>query len=117
MLKNKLIRYVANESGIYLFAPTVPLKFLGLPIRHISGFDTDRAFRGVPASRMVGTAPPQFLQIDIAAPASELKKRALDAGFTEAIPIEGKLGFEVEALGSYLSGKTRSVISSIECAD
>ena len=117
MLKNKIVRYVANESGIYLFAPTVPLNFLGLPIKHISGFDRDRAFERVPWSRMVGTAPPHFLQIDIQAPASELNKRALAAGFIEAIPSEGKLGFEIEGLGSYLAGKSGLIISSIECAD
>jgi hypothetical protein len=111
MLKNRLIRYVANEGGIYLFAPKVRLTFLGLPVLHISGFDRDRSFHGTPPSRL--TEPPmflpQFLEIDVGTPASELKKRALAAGFTEAVPGEGKLGFEVKALGRN--------ISSIECAD
>jgi hypothetical protein len=117
MLKNGLILYVANESGSYLFAPNVPLNFLGLPIRHIAGFDREVAFRGVPYSRMIGTAPPQFLQLDIEAPADELKKRALGAGMVEAIPSEDKMGFAVEDSGHYLAGKSRSTISSIECAD
>ena len=117
MLKNKLIRYVANESGIYLFVPNVPVKFLGFQIKHISGFDRDSAFDGVPFSRMIGTAPPQFIQIDVVAPSNELKKRALAAGLVEGIPSEGKLGFELEDLGSYLAVKSRSTISSIECAD
>jgi hypothetical protein len=115
MLKNKLIRYQDDESGVYLFKPIVPLRFLGLPILHISGTDQDVAFRGVPPSRMVGTAAPQFLEIDVAAPASELKRRALAAGLVEAIPNKGKVGFEVADLGSYLAGRSGSVISSIEC--
>jgi hypothetical protein len=109
MLKNRLVRYVTNDDGIYLFAPTVPLKFLGLPVRHISGFDRDRAFQ-TPHTRTAEPPMflPQFLEIDVEAPAPELKKRALAAGLTEAVPNEGRLGFEVKALGRN--------ISSIECA-
>ena len=109
MLKNKLVRYVANDGGIYLFAPTVPLKLLGLPIRHISGFDRDRAFERTPRAR-TSEPPmflPQFIEIDVGVPASELKRRALAAGLKEAAPNEGKFGFEVKALGPN--------ISSIEC--
>ena len=117
MLRNRLVRYEANESGVYLFAPTVPLKFLGLPITHISGFDREIPFRRVPDSRMVGTAPPQFIQIDVAAPAGELKRRAMAAGFVERVPGEDRLGFTVEDGGHNLAGKSRSTISSIECAN
>ena len=111
MLKNGLVRYVANDGGIYLFEPTVPLKLLGLPVRHISGFDRNRAFRRTPRSKTAEPPMflPQFIEIDVGAPASELKRRALAAGFTEAVPGKGKLGFEVKALGRN--------ISSIECAD
>jgi len=110
MLKNKLVRYVANDGGIYLFAPNVPLRLLGLPVRHVSGFDRDRPFR-TPHTRTAEPPMflPQFIEIDVGAPASELKRRALAAGHTEASPNEGKLGFEVKALGPNLS--------SIECAD
>jgi hypothetical protein len=52
---------------------------------------------------------PQFLELDVGAPASELKKRALAAGFVEAVPVEGKRGFDVKTLGHN--------ISSIECDD
>jgi hypothetical protein len=111
MLKNKLVRYTANDGGIYLFAPNVRLKFLGLPVSHISGFDRDRAFQKTPRTRMAEPPMflPQFLEIDVEAPAPELKKRALAAGLVEAVPSKGKLGFEVKALGRN--------ISSIECAD
>jgi hypothetical protein len=117
MLRNKLVRYKANESGVYMFVPSVPLKFLGLPIKHISGFDLDTAFKGVPDSVMVGTAPPAFLEIDIAAPTSELKKRALDAGLVEAVAPSNR-GFQVSAKGwaSYLASKSHNVMSSIRCA-
>ena len=84
MLKNKLLRYVDNESGVYLFEPTKPLTFLGLPVLHISGFDDVAGFRDAPDSLMVGTAPPVFLEIDVAAPEGELRKRALAAGLTES---------------------------------
>ena len=115
MLRNKLIRYKAQESGVYMFVPNVPLKFLGLPIKHISGFDMDHPFNGVPDTLMVGTAPPVFLELDVAAPASELKKRALAAGLIEAI--RGRGGFQVSADGyaTYLAGKSRTVVSSITC--
>jgi len=109
MLKNGLVRYVANDGGIYLFAPTVPLKLLGLPVRHISGFDRDRPFQKTPHAKTAEPPMflPQFIEVDVAAPASELKKRALAAGLSEASPTGGKPGFEVKALGSN--------ISSIEC--
>jgi hypothetical protein len=115
LLRNKLIRYKANESGVYMFVPNVPLKFLGLRIKHISGFDLDTPFKGVPDSLMVGTAPPVFLEIDVAAPSRELKKRALNAGLVEAI--RGKGGFQVSVKGyaTYLGGKSRTVVSSITC--
>jgi len=110
MLKNNLVRYVANDDGIYLFAPNVPLKLLGLPVRHISGFDRDRAFH-TPHTRTARPPMflPQFIEIDVGAPAVELKKRALAAGLTEASTNQGKPGFEVKVLGPNLS--------SIECAD
>lgn len=118
MLENKLIRYVDNENGVYLFAPAAPLTFLGLQVKHISGFDYD-PFSGVPGSTMVGTAPPVFLEIDVAAPASELRKRALDAGLVEAVPDEHKRGFEVstEGLGSYLATEDSGMTSSIQCVE
>jgi hypothetical protein len=111
MLKNKLVRYVANDGGIYLFAPNVALKLLGLPVRHISGFDRDRAFQKTPRTRMAEPPMflPQFLEVDVEAPATELKRRALAAGLAEAVPSKGKRGFEVKTLGRN--------ISSIECAD
>ena len=121
MLRNKLIRYKADESLVYMFVPTTPLKFLGLPIKHISGFDMDTAFRGVPSSLQVGTAPPVFLEIDVAAPVSEVKKRAVDAGLVERIWPHKRRGFDVsssaEGYGSYLAGKSRSVMSSIRCTE
>jgi hypothetical protein len=79
MLRNKLIRYADNEDMVYMFVPTKPLRFLGLPIKLVSGFD-DKPFHGVPDSRLFTTAPPISFEIDVAAPASILKKRALDAG-------------------------------------
>jgi hypothetical protein len=119
MLKNRLIRYEADESGVYLFKPTVPLRFLGLTVMHISGFDYD-GFRDVRGSTMVGTAPPAFLEIEVAAPAGELRKRALAAGLIEAIPVEDKRGFEVsistEGLGTYLA-EHDGTASSIRCVD
>ena len=115
MRANHLIRYVANESGIYLFAVTRPLKILGLPITHISGFDRDRAFENVPGSRMVGTAPPPFLEIDVAAPASELRARALKAGLVEATPWQHERGFEVSVGRSYLAPRSRGAASNIQC--
>ncbi len=117
MLKNRLIRYVADESGVYLFVPTVPLKFLRLPVRYMSAALDEAAFSGVPSSKMVGTAPPNFLEIDVAATKGELKKRALNAGLAEVLPDQGKRGFEVDSLGLYLAGKNTSTISAIVCAD
>lgn len=118
MLENRLIRYVDNENGIYLFVPTAPLNFLGLRVMHISGFG-EMAFKHVPPSTMVGTAPPLFLEIDVAAPTSELRMRALNAGLVEAIPYEHKRGFEVsaEGYGSYLAPKSRTKTSSIRCTN
>jgi hypothetical protein len=117
MLKNKLIRYQANESGVYLFVPNVPLKFLGFPIKHISGFDQETAFNHVPDSLMVGTAPPVFLEIDVAAPTSELKERALNAGLVEAV--RGRGGFQISSsqhgYGSYLARGSLKGLSSIAC--
>lgn len=115
MLRNKLIRYKAQESGVYMFVPNAPLKFLGLPIKHISGFDMNHPFNGVPDTLMVGTAPPVFLEIDVAAPTTELKRRALNAGLAEAI--RGRNGFQISSNGNatYLAGETRSVVSSITC--
>src|SRR5205085_1540055 len=72
MLANRLIRYVENESGTYLFAVSQPMTFLGLPITYVAGFDIDEAFEGGPGSRMLGPAPSSFLEIDVAAPAAEL---------------------------------------------
>jgi hypothetical protein len=115
MRANHLIRYVANESGVYLFAVTKPLKFLGLPITHISGFDRDRGFYKVPDSRMLGPAPPWFIEIDVAAPASELRARALRAGLVEAIPWQNKRGFEVSAGRSYLAPRSQGAASNIQC--
>jgi hypothetical protein len=110
-LKNGLIRFVAVDDGIYLFAPNVRLTLLGLPVLHVSGFDRDHPFHV--RSRSRPTEPPmfvpQFLELDVGAPASELKKRALAAGFVEAVPVEGKRGFDVKTLGHN--------ISSIECDD
>jgi hypothetical protein len=121
MLNNGLVRYVDNESGIYLFKPTVPMTFLGLKVNHISGFDLDERFYNVPASRMLGTAPPVFLEIDVAASVSELRRRALSAGLIEAVPSEHKRGFEVslltEGYGSYLAPKHGDLASSIRCVD
>lgn len=45
MLRNRLIRYVANESGVYYFRPTGPLRFLGFRIRYISASDLENIFR------------------------------------------------------------------------
>lgn len=115
MLKNRLVRYTDNESGIYLFSATAPVTFLGLPVRNVSGFEYDGDFRGVPPSRMVGTTPSVFLQIDVVAPVAELRNRALKAGLVEAVPYQHQHGFEVSAGGSYLAPKTRAVISSIAC--
>jgi len=118
MLENRLIRYVDNESGVYLYSPTVPLHFLGLRVTSISGFDVHDAFKHVPASRMVGTAPPFFIEVNVAASAGELRKRALDAGLIEAVPYRNqKRGFWVDAkgLGAYLAPRSREVTSSIEC--
>jgi hypothetical protein len=115
MRANHLLRYVDNESGIYLFAATKPLTFLGLPITHISGFDADSEFLNTPGSTMVGTAPPVFLEIDVAAPASELRARALKAGLVEAIPHQHKRGFEVSAGRSYLAPKSKGAASNIQC--
>jgi hypothetical protein len=118
MLRNRLIRYVANENGAYLFAPTVPLSVLGLPIRHISGFDYD-AFADVPVSTMVGTAGPIFLEIDVAAPVAELRKRALAAGLVPADAADHRHGFEVSAsdhgYGSYLASERTRGSASISC--
>lgn len=114
MLQNRLIRYVANESGVYLFKPTVPLAFLGLRVTHISGFDYD-GFIDVPGSTMVGGTPPVFLEIDVAASTDELRKRALDAGLVEVDYQKGQRGFEVSAGGSYLADDKNAAISSIQC--
>jgi hypothetical protein len=115
MLKNHQIRYVANESGVYLFEPTASLNLLGLKVVHVSGFDDDGAFKGVPNSLMVGTAPPVFLEIDVAAPVGELRKRALAAGLTESVPSRGIRGFEISAEGyaTYLARKSAVTTSSI----
>ncbi len=115
MQANNLLRYVDNESGVYLFAPTQPMTFLGLPITHISGFDADAAFNGVPASTMVGTAPPTYLQVDVAAAPDELRKRALDAGLVEAVPAKSESGFSIEDKGSYLSPEKVTTTSGIVC--
>ena len=117
MLRNKQIRYVANESGVYLFEPVVPLRLLGLKITHVSGFDDAEAFRGVPNSLMVGTAPPVFLEIDVAAPVGEVRKRAVAAGLTEAVPSQGKRGFDASAKGwaTYLARRNGVATSSIRC--
>jgi hypothetical protein len=123
MLENRLIRYADNENGIYLFAPTAPLTLLGLRITHISGFDGAEEFKGVPPSRMVGTAPPTFLEVDVAAPTGELRMWALKSGLVEAVPHKRKTGFEVSAtssnraLGSYLAPKSATETSSIQCVN
>ena len=117
MLKNGVIRYIDNENGTYLFAPKVPLSFLGMPITHISGFDQDQAFHHVPYSRMVGTPSPHFIEVDVLATASELKQRAIAAGMIEAIPAQGKSGFRVDDLGHYLAAPGKHPIASIECDD
>jgi len=117
MLENRLIRYVDNESGIYLFAPIEPLKFLGLRVTYISGFDVGASFKGVPVSKMVGTAPHTFLEIDVAAPAAELHRRALNAGLVGAILHEHKRGFEVSAESSYLAPKGLTETSRIQCVN
>jgi hypothetical protein len=116
MLRNKLIRYKANESGVYLFVPTVPLSFLGLRIRHISGFDYD-GFDAVPSSRMVGTAPPVFLEIDVAASTADLSTRARTAGLVlkRTSPHKAGLIISTRGLASYLADETHSVTSSIAC--
>lgn len=114
MIKNRLIQYRDNESGVYLFAPNAPLTFLGLRIKNISGFDYE-GFRDVPSSTMTGTAPPVFLEIDVAATESELRERALRAGLVEGSPSENRRGFEVSARGSYLAGEPQTVTSKIEC--
>jgi len=64
---------------------------------------------------MAGTAPPVFLQIDVAASRDELRKRALSAGLVEANYHEGQRGFSVSTGGSYLADDKTSLISSIEC--
>ncbi len=116
MLANRLIRYVDNESGVYLFEPTTPLTFLGVRIVHVSGFDGDKAFRGVPSSRMAGTAPRPHLEIDVAAPVNELRKRARDAGLVERLPGQQR-GFDASTEGwnSYLAHKQGPPTSSIRC--
>lgn len=115
MLEKKFIRYVDNENGVYVFIPTVPLTFLGMKITYISGFDY-AAFKGVPDSTMAGTAPPVFLEIDVAVPANELRKRALDAGLVEGVPRKHKRGFEVLPEQSYLAPEKREASSGIQCA-
>lgn len=86
-----------------------------MPVTHISGFDVEEAFEDVPGSRMLGPAPPSFLEIDVDAPASELRARALKAGLVEAIPHQGKRGFEVAAGRSYLAQKSKGAASNIQC--
>ena len=118
MLANRLIRYVDNESGIYLFAPTAPLRILGLRVRHVSGFDY-LPFKGVPGTVMVGTAPPVFFEIDVDARPGELRKRALEAGLIEGVPHQDKRGFRIsasrEGLGSYLARDHDRGAASISC--
>ena len=113
MLRNRLIRYVDDESGVYFFAPTVPLKFLGLRITHISAADVEHIFRGTPGSRMLGTAPPTLLQIDVAAPVGELRRRALNAGLVEAVPRNDRPGFTVLEGPSHYFGPHQRGISNI----
>jgi hypothetical protein len=117
MLRNKMIRYKAQESLVYMFVPTLPLKFLGLPVKHISGFDVDTPFKGVPGSRQVGTAPPVFLEIDVAAPESELRKRAIGAGFVRGRSLDRPWG-EVwqSGLATYLADEKPGATSSITCS-
>jgi hypothetical protein len=123
MLKNRLVRYVDNEGGVYEFKPTAPLTILGLKIRYFRGFDCCAAFSGVPDSRMLGPASPPFLEIVVDAPAGELRKRALAAGMIEAVPYENKLGFEVEAgtepgsIVAHLTSTRRGDMSIIRCVD
>ena len=117
MLRNGLIRYIDNESGVYYFTPAVPLRFLGLRIRYISASDLDNIFRGLPGSRMVGTAPPTFLAIDVAASVAELRRRALNAGLMEGVPYEHRPGFDVSAGGSYPVRANQRGISNIQCVD
>lgn len=121
MLKGRLVRYAANESGVYVFRPTAPLTFLGLKIRYIGGFDCCEMFRGAPDSVMAGAAPPVFIEIGVAAPARELRKRALAAGLIEDIPgQDSRRGFQITARGgyaAYLAGKKSAATSSIACVD
>lgn len=121
MLRNHLIRYADNENGVYVFKPVAPLTFLGLRVANISGFDPEEPFANVPGSTMVGMAPEGFLEIEVAAPMAELRKRALDAGLIEAVPYEDKRGFEVsastEGLGSYLATEHSGGASSIRCVE
>ena len=116
MLGNRIIRYVNDENGVYLFQPTARLTLFDLRVKHISGFDYE-GFRRVPNSTMVGTAPPVFLEIDVEASTSELRKRATDAGLVEAVPGQKKRGFEIstKGLGSYLAADRDGVTSSIRC--
>ncbi len=116
MLKNHLIRYVENESGVYLFAPTVPLKFLDLRIAYISGFDYF-GFRGAPPSTMAGGAPPVFLEVRVVAPVEELRRRGVSAGLveTEGPGLRPRLEFTADGNGSYLAPPSREVMSSVQC--
>ncbi len=114
MQSNHLIKYVADENAIYLFEPKTEMRFLGFKIIYISGAEYGE-FKGVPGSTMAGTAPPVFIEIDVAAPVSELRRRALEAGLLQEGPNYRNPGLKISAMASYLAPKSQSPISSVTC--
>ena len=117
LLKHHLVRYADGESGVYGYLPVAPLRFLGFRVTYISGSDTEGVIKAGPPLTMAGTAPPTFLQIDVAAPADALRLRALQAGLFEAHPQARKRGFVLDAHGSYLARKSDTPTSGIICYD
>jgi hypothetical protein len=113
MLKNGLIRYVEDQNGSYRFRPTVPMTFLGLRITDIAGFDYT-GFDGTPGSQMLGPAPPEYLEIGIAAPVDELRRRARRAGLVED---DKRPGLKIASGNEVLAGMRGAPASSIECGD
>jgi hypothetical protein len=116
MHANHLIKYVAEENAVYLFEPTTEMKFLGFKIIHISGAEYGE-FKGVPGSTMAGTAPPVFIEIDVAASVDELRSRASEAGLLHKGENYKNPGLEISAQGyaSYLVRKNRAATSSVTC--
>lgn len=116
MLKNSLVRYKKGSDGEFIFAPTVPMKFLGFRIRYITAYDSTIGFRKAPPIKSIfGGTPFHNIQIDVRARASQLRRRARKAGMIESWTTRDHTGLEIDSDPSNLAPKTRYITAKIRC--